>query len=86
MRAHLEVQLLAGIRLGLVVLVDDPSSASRAVQALIPKAVMPKWWRTARIRCTAVVQLHDLVDMRYRVTLHTHPFRPVCPPRTARRV
>jgi hypothetical protein len=37
-------------------------------------------------RRTAVVQLPDLIDMSHRVTIHTDPFRPVCPSRTAWRV
>ena len=46
--SHNEVQLLVGVGVGLVVLVDDPVSHFGAVQALTPKDVMPKWCLTGR--------------------------------------
>ena len=50
------------------------SPASRAVHALTPKAVMPKWCRTGRYGLAPVVQLVDLVEVRDRVTTHGTPF------------
>jgi hypothetical protein len=49
------------------------SPASRAVQAVMPKLVIPKWWRTGRKGNAPVIELDDLVEPRNLIATHQTP-------------